>query len=69
LIKKCNLRRFKIQQKLIWTLMKLQNLNKDGIKQMIFVSSEYKIGEKIVLVAQPSCQGSSDLMIKVSFIT
>jgi hypothetical protein len=49
--------------------MKLQNLNKDGIKQMIFVSSEYKIGEKIVLVAQPSCQGSSDLMIKVSFIT
>ena len=36
---------------------------------MIFVSSEYKIGEKIVLAAKLSCQGSSDLMIKVSSIT
>lgn len=49
--------------------MRLQNHSKDGIKLMIFVSREYKIGEKIVHAAQLSCQENSGLMIKASFIT
>jgi len=49
--------------------MRLQSLSKVGIKLMIFVLREYKIGGRIVPAAQLSSLESSDLMIKVLFIT